>query len=86
MKCRDFIREVVLRTNPYRPFSSLNKVPYRLAIEAFLRLCGKFPEITSAYLRGSLVSRDWVPALSDIDLTVIVDDQLGLDEEYAFLR
>jgi hypothetical protein len=86
MKCRDFIREAVLRTNPYRPFSSLNKVPYNLAIEAFVRLCGKFPEITSAYLRGSLVNMDWVPALSDVDVTIIIDDQLTLVEEYSFLR
>ena len=30
--------------------------------------------------------REWVPALSDIDLTIVIDDALRLDEEYAFLH
>ena len=86
MNSRDLIRQFVLKTNSYRPFSSLNKFPYELAVKAFRYLCGQFPAITSVYLRGSLAEREWVPALSDIDLTILIDDALRLDEEYAFLH
>jgi predicted nucleotidyltransferase len=86
MNPRDLIRELVLKTNPYKPFSSLNKLPYELAIEAFRYLCSQFPAITGVYLRGSLAERKWVPALSDIDLTIVIDESLRLDEEYAFLQ
>ena len=86
MNSRDLIRQFVLKTNSYRPFSSLNKFPYELAVKAFRYLCGQFPAITSVYLRGSLAEREWVPALSDIDLTIVIDDALRLDEEYAFLH
>jgi len=86
MNSRDLIRKLVLKTNAYRPFSRLNKFPYDLAVDAFRYLCGQFPVITSVYLRGSLAEREWVPALSDIDLTIVIDDGLSLDEEYAFLQ
>jgi len=86
MKMRDFIRTVVLKTNPYGPFWALNKTPYFLAIRAFLRLCKDFPQILSVYLRAGLAEGHWVPGLSDIDLTVIIDSQLSLEQEFLFLR
>jgi len=86
MNSRDLIREFVLKTNSYRPFSSLNKFPYELAVKAVRYLCGQFSAIATVYLRGSLAEREWVPALSDIDLTIVIDDALKLDEEYAFLH
>jgi hypothetical protein len=86
MKIRDIVRTAVIKTNPYWPFSTMNGLPYYLAIKAFVRLCNRFPEIKSVYLRSGLVEGNWVPALSDIDFTVITDSRLGLEEEFLFLR
>jgi predicted nucleotidyltransferase len=83
---RDFIRTVVLKTNPYWPFSRLNEVPYKIALQAFVGLGKKFPEITSVYLRRPLINGSWTPGLSDIDLGVVIDRRLTLDEEFSFLR
>ncbi len=86
MKIRDLVRIVVIKTNPRWPFSSLNKVPYYLAIKAFVRLCKKFPEIKSAYLRHGLIQGNWVPGISDIDLTIIIHSKLTVEEEFYFLN
>lgn len=85
MNARDIVRTAVVRTNPYWPFSSLNKMPYYLAIKAFIRLCKRFPEIKSIYLRHGLTEENWIPALSDIDLTLIIDSRLTIEEEFSFL-
>jgi hypothetical protein len=86
MNLRDSIRTAVISTNPYWPFSSLNKLPYYLGIKAFVQLCKEHAEIKSVYLRSGLVERQWVPGLSDIDLTVITDSALVLKTEFSFLR
>lgn len=78
-------RVVVVKTNPYWPFSALNRAPYYLAIRAFIQLCKGFPEIENVYLRHGLLREDWVPAISDIDLTVLIDHKLSVEEELAFL-
>ncbi|MCI0618053.1 hypothetical protein L0244_34190, partial [bacterium] len=83
---RDFIRTVVLKTNPYWPFSRLNEVPYKIAIQAFAGLGKKFPEIMSVYLRRPLIKGNWTPGLSDIDLGVVIDSRLTLEEEFSFLH
>src|SRR5437870_844366 len=86
MKIRDIVRTAVIKTNPYWPFSTLNKTPYYFAIRIFVEACGRFPEIRAVYLRSGLAEGYWSPGLSDIDLTVIVDSRLTIDEEFAFLR
>lgn len=78
------IRTLVVRTNRYWPFSSLNRVPYYLALKAFIRLCRRFPQIQSAYLRHGLLQNDWVPAISDIDLTVLFQPD-SPQKEFQFL-
>ena len=85
MNARDIIRTAVVKTNPFWPFSSLNKMPYYLAIKGFIRLCKKFPEIKSTYLRHGLTHENWIPGLSDIDLTLIIDSGLTTEEEFSFL-
>ena len=45
-----------------------------------------FPEIKSLYLRHGLLREDWIPGVSDIDLTVVIDSKLNVEEEFAFLR
>src|SRR5262245_57035494 len=86
MSFRDTIRTAVVKTNPYWPFSTLNKMPYALALEAFIQICKQFSEVKSLYLRHGLTQDDWLPAISDIDLTLIIDSQLSVDEEFTFLR
>jgi len=86
MKLRDIVRTAVIRTNPYWPFSRLNRLPYYLAIEAFVQLCKRFPAIKSVYLRHGLTEANWVPALSDIDLALITDSKLSTQEEFSFLN
>lgn len=85
MKIKDLIRIAVLKTNPWWPFSQLNKIPYHIAIRAFVGLCRKFPQVKSVYLRHRLVEGNWTPALSDIDLTLIIDSKLTAEEEFSFL-
>src|ERR1700752_2849087 len=86
MKWMDAIRVVVLKTNPVWPFSSLNRVPYSLAIRAFVHAFRDLPEIQSIYLRHGMTEEDWVPAISDIDITVIVSNTLNDEQEFHFLR
>lgn len=86
MKLRDAVRTAVLASNPYWPFSILNKYPYYVAIRAFVRLCAAYPAVKSVYLRSGLVEREWVPALSDIDFTVVIDGKLACESEFSFLH
>lgn len=86
MKIKDLIRTAVLRTNTRWPFSQLNKTPYYIAIRAFVGLCRKFPQIRSVYLRHGIVEGNWVPAISDIDITLIIDSKLSIDDEFSFLN
>jgi len=86
MSLQKLIQATVVRSNVCWPFSSLNRQVYRLATLAFVHAFRPLPEIRSLYLRHSLVGTDWVPGLSDIDLTVILDSELTPDKEFAFLR
>ena len=86
MNIRDALRTAVLASNPYWPFSAINKYPYYLAIQAFVRLCSSYASIKSVYLRSGLVERQWVPGLSDIDFTLIVDANLNRADEFYFLQ
>ena len=86
MNIRDALRTVVLASNPYWPFSAINKYPYYIAIQAFVRLCSSYAPIKSVYLRSGLVERQWVPGLSDIDFTLIVDANLSRADEFYFLQ
>lgn len=86
MKFRDLLRTGVLATNRYWPFSSLNKLPYAVAIQSFVRLCSSYPAIKSVSLRAGLVERQWVPGLSDIDFTIVLDGTLSNEEQLIFLR
>lgn len=86
MKIKDIVKIAVIQTNPYWPFYSLNKLPYHLAIKAFIQHCKKFSEIKSVYLKHSFVEGNWVPGLSDIDWTIVINDNLGAGQELAFLN
>ena len=86
MNVRDFVRIAILKTNSLWPFSTWNKVPYRFAVRAFIQAFKVFPEIRSIYLRHGLVERTWVPAVSDIDFTLIISSQMTDEQEFAFLR
>jgi len=86
MKIKEIIRSTVIMTNSYWPFSYLNRIPYYFAIKVFILAFKQFNEIKSIYLRHGLIESMWVPGLSDIDLTVIIDSRLNSDQEYYFLK
>jgi len=86
MSINDIVRAAVVKTNDHWPFSRLNRIPYHLAIGALLQLCKNFPQIRSVYLRHGLLEDDWVPAISDIDLTLVIRGQLPPEEEFSFLQ
>lgn len=81
---KDFIRSVVLKTNDVWPFSSLNRLPYYACIRAFLQISKDFPRIQRVYLRHGLLDSDWVPGISDIDLTVLFEPGKSAEEEFTF--
>lgn len=80
---RELIQRAVLATNPWWPFSSVNRVPYRLALGAVRRRLGRLRGVAGIYLRHGLTRGHWVPGISDIDLTVVVEDAQGLEADYA---
>ena len=85
MDLRTLIRTAVVKTNAIAPFKRLNRIPYDLAVARMRRICRRFPEIKSLYLRHGLTRDDWVPGLSDIDLTLVISSELSTRAEHDFL-
>lgn len=86
MILRNLIRIIVLKTNSIWPFNYLNRIPYYLAIKIFIRIFSVYKEIKSIYLRHGLSEKNWVPGISDIDLTIIIDGNLSKENSYLFLQ
>jgi hypothetical protein len=82
---QDLLQTAALKTNRVFPFSVLNRAPYWLAIDCFLRVCRKFPEIRGVYLRHGMAEGNWVPGISDIDLTVTLQAGLSTEDEFRCL-
>jgi hypothetical protein len=80
---RDLVRHLVVGTNPYWPFSALNKVPYRVALAAMARRMKNRGDVRGLYLRNGLLGGDWVPGISDIDLTLVTGD-IDAQPEHAY--
>ena len=78
-------RRLMVATNPYWPFSVLNPLPYRLAVNRFAGLCRREPVVRSSHLRHSLTRANWLPGSSDIDVTVLTGEGLSAAQEYAML-
>lgn len=83
---RQLLRTSVLKTNAYWPFGNCSRLLYAAAIKAFVFAFRRQPEICRIYLRNGMTAAEWIPALSDIDLTVIVRNNLSDQEEYDFLE
>jgi hypothetical protein len=86
MSARDLVRTLILKTNPYWPFSRCNRMPYALAIRALVETFRKLPEIRGIYLRNGLVAGQWIPAMSDIDISILIQKELTAEQEYGFLE
>ncbi len=86
MNIRDLIRVFVLKTNSVWPFIYLNKIPYHFAVKTFIYSFSSFNEIKSIYLRHGMSKKNWVPAISDIDLTIIIDSNLMPEGSFNFLK
>ncbi len=85
-KTREFIRRAIIKTNPCWPFSYLNRLPYKLAIKWFVYNFKHFPQIKDIYTRESMARGDYIPGVSDIDLTVVIKSGLNLQEEFSLLN
>src|SRR3989304_5510716 len=86
MIIRDLIRTTVLKTNSVFPFNFLNRIPYHITLKTFTLIIGSYSEIKSIYLRHGMSKKNWVPAISDIDITVIIDGHLSFEEEFNLLK
>ncbi len=82
---RDLIQRGLLATNPHWPFSVINRAPYRLALAVVGHRFGRLRGVSGVHLRNGLTRPDWVPGLSDIDLTVVIDD-VGAAGDAALTR
>lgn len=86
MSIRNLIRTTVLKTNSIFPFNFLNRIPYHIALKVFILIFSSYSEIKSIYLRHGMSKKNWVPAISDIDITVIIDGHLSFEEEFNLLK
>lgn len=68
---RNLLRTYALRSNPYWPFTRLNRWPYDIALDTLVRVVRTSPEIRSVYVRAPR-EQPWIPGLTDIDLTLIL--------------
>ncbi len=84
-RTRALLQTAIVTSNPVFPFRHLNRLPYRLALHLFVRNCRSMPEIRGVYLRHGMAQGDWIPGISDIDLTVTVRKGLTLEEEFRVL-
>lgn len=82
---RNLVRTLVLKTNPYWPFTRCNRWPYAGALYLFVRALRTRPEIRSIYLRLQ-PQRAWIPGLSDIDLTLVLQRGMSAEHEYDVLE
>ena len=86
MTIKDLIRTVVLKTNSVFPFNFLNRIPYHITLKTFTLIIGSYSEIKSIYLRHGMSKKNWVPAISDIDITVIISGNLSFEKEFNLLK
>lgn len=86
MNTRNLIRAAVLKTNSVFPFNILNKIPYYFALKIFVRVFSSPNEIRSIYLRHGMSRKKWVPGISDIDITLIIDEHLSHEDEFNILK
>lgn len=82
---RDDLQSLVLRTNRWFPFRYTNRWPYALALKSMVCLVSAHPQVRSLYLRHGLTSARWIPGLSDIDLSVIVESDLPPQREFDLI-
>jgi hypothetical protein len=85
MSVKDLTRFIIIKTNSLWPFTFLNRIPYYLALKTFIYIFSSFKEVKSIYLRHGMSKKNWVPAISDIDLTIIINSNLPTEQEYSFL-
>jgi len=83
---RDWLRTLVLKTNRIWPLRQCNRLPYAAALRLFVVAFRRHREIASIYLSHGLAGNEWIPGLSDIDLTVILESGLSVEEEYDLLE
>lgn len=81
---KESLRYFVLKTHRYRLFKALYQTIYVFALKLIVFYLTRVPQVEAIYLRNSLLSKDWVPGDSDIDLTVITKN-LSPQNETRFM-
>lgn len=71
---RQWLRTLVLRSNGLGPLRACNRLTYRVALRLFVRALAGRPGVASLYLSHGMAGQEWTPGLSDIDLTVILEN------------
>jgi hypothetical protein len=83
---RQMVRTSVLKTNAYWPFGNCSRSLYTAAIQVFVRTFRDRKEVLQIYLRNGMAGTEWIPALSDIDFTIIMRSGLSDEKEFDFLE
>jgi hypothetical protein len=83
---KNYIVHFVIRSNRIWPFSIVNRWPYYIALAVIKIVCQRFQEISGLYLRHGMSEKNWVPGISDIDLTVTISPHLSIEQRYRFLQ
>jgi len=76
---------LIVRSNKFRVLKNINSLLYQCGLDFIVRLLKSIPQIRSIYLRRSMVSKNWIPGSSDIDLLLIIKN-MKTKEELLFLK
>jgi len=79
------LQTLVLRSNRWFPFCYANRWPYALALKVMVRLASANPGVRALYLRHGLTSGDWIPGLSDVDLSTIFEAGVRAEREFELV-
>lgn len=84
-KIYKLIQPCFISLNSFSFFNKFGRLYYHLGLKVFLSSLKHLPEIKSIYVRHSFVSEDWIPWVSDIDLTLVIED-MDVNKEIRFLN
>lgn len=82
---KKILSELVIRSNKFQLLRYINSLPYQFGLNFTPWYFRPMSEIRSIYLRRGMISRDWVPGNSDIDLSIITK-KMGMKKELWFLK
>jgi glycosyltransferase involved in cell wall biosynthesis/predicted nucleotidyltransferase len=82
---RDFVLPILVRLDGFAPLGALFRWAYR-ACAALIARSLRGPGVKFIFLRRGIAKQEFMPFLSDVDLTVIVDEETSKPDVEAKLR